>query len=132
MKNEIKQTNFSNGLIHIVLQHYQNKKVNDCDFVKQKTIEHRVDQGDDYLFFKTNFDMTNQPTDKISTTELKKFITFKENKISDKRIKQILVDQYGLKQDLHIIYKGNRGCGYVGIKIKEKIKKEFEFHESHL
>ena len=132
LKNEIRRPDFSNALIYLVLEYYQNKKVVDCDLVKQKTIDHRVDQGDDYLFFKTNFDVTNNNGDKISTIEMIEFMTFKKTKISDKRIKQILVDQYGLKQDSHIIYKEKRGRGYMGLKIKEEFKKEFELYDYKL
>ncbi len=125
LKDKIRTEKFSNALIHIVLDHYIDNKVIECDSVKQDTVAHRIEQGNDYLFFKETFDITHLDADKVSTNELKKIIQWKNVKISDKRIKQILVDQYGLKNDTNIVYEGKRGRGYSGLKIKQSVKTEF-------
>lgn len=115
----------SDALIHVIFDHYVEKKIVNCEEVRKDTIAHQIEQGNDYLFFKETFDITYLDADKLSTSELKKIIEWKELQISDKRIKQILVDQYGVKLGRDIIYETKKCRGYCGIKIKESIKKEF-------
>ncbi len=131
IKHEIKKPNFSNAFIHVILHAYQNHAVANCEVIMNQNIEHRLDQGDDYLFFKTNFEITNQSCDSMTSTELNEFIVFKQHHISDKRIKQILVDQYGLKRNTNIIYKDKPHRGYIGIKMKPIIRTEFESNKTH-
>ena len=132
IKNEVKTNAFSNALIQIILDHYLPHAVLPCDYVKNKTIEHRVEQGDDYLLFKTNFDLTHLEHDQLSTAELRKYLNFLESNLTDKRVKQILIDQFGLKTDNNILYDGKKSRGYIGIKVKANIKRDYELSKNHL
>ena len=124
LKQEIRTKEFSDALIHIIFDNYIETKVIDCDSVRRNTNEHRVDQGDDYLFLKETFDITYIKCDKISSAEIQKIIKFKGIYISPQRIKQILVNQYNLDQDKNIAYGNSKCTGYRGIKLKDSIKKD--------
>jgi hypothetical protein len=115
IKDEVRSLDFSNSLIKLILNSYSSK-IRICKKVTEDTKEFRIDQGDEYSFFKTYFKITNNPEDRVTTEEIKEIATTHKLQLSAQKIKQILNVQYGLKTSDNVRDKENkRHKGYLGI-----------------
>jgi phage/plasmid-associated DNA primase len=117
LKEKLKDEKYINAFIRLVFENYKNEPVKNSEEVTNTIKEYRIDAGDELLFFKECFDISDQKAFTPST-EVYEAVNAKYPEMSQIKIKSFLIKKMRLKYSQKKI-NGERARGFWGLKIKE-------------